>query len=86
VLGRLEKTYKQWDYKPEKRAAFEGWEAHLVAVLASGKRRAHVHGPRSGLKRVRRAPAGWFCIRATLHSSLARLWRAAGAQVGATCL
>jgi integrase len=36
VLGRLEKTYNQWDFEPEKRAALEAWEAHLAAVLAGG--------------------------------------------------
>jgi integrase len=34
VLGRLEKTYNQWDFEPEKRAALEAWERHLAAVLA----------------------------------------------------
>jgi hypothetical protein len=33
VLGRLEKTYIQWDFADEKRAALEGWEAHLARVI-----------------------------------------------------
>jgi integrase len=37
VANRMERTYNQWDYADEKRAALEAWEAHLAAVLAGDK-------------------------------------------------
>jgi integrase len=36
VANRMERTYNQWDYADEKRAALEAWERHLAAVLAGG--------------------------------------------------
>jgi integrase len=36
VANRMERTYNQWDYADEKRAALDAWEQHLEAVLAGG--------------------------------------------------